>query len=81
MNYANVSGSKPGTQGKPFSRYSVIDDRGVKQFRFFDASGNAWYDMDFRHAGTMRFPHYHGWESGLRLNEHWSFWELLNWLF
>ena len=68
MNYANVTGNKAGTKGKPFSRYSTIDKAGVKQYRFFDSKGNAWYDKDFRHIGAkLKFPHYHGWRMGLSL--------------
>jgi RHS repeat-associated protein len=81
MNYADVSGNvNPGREGKPFSRYSTLDDKGVKQYRFFDSQGNAWFDKDFRHPGNLKFPHYHGWNDGTRLVEHWSIWELLKWL-
>ena len=81
MNYANVTGNKAGITGKPFSRYSVIDDAGVKQYRFFDSKGNAWFDKDFRHGGAkLKFPHYHGWENGTKLGGHWSFWDLIKWL-
>ena len=82
MNYANVLGNKAGTKGKPFSRYSTIDKRGLKQYRFYDSKGNAWFDKDFRHTGAeIKFPHYHGWEKGARLAGHWSFWDLIKWLF
>ncbi len=77
MKYANVIGNKARTKGKPFSRYSTIDDNGVKQYRFFDSKGNAWYDKDFRHSGNMKFPHYHGWVSGMKLGGHWTVLDLL----
>lgn len=82
MNYANVTGNKAGIKGKPFSRYSTIDDAGVKQYRFFDSKGDAWFDKDFRHGGAnLKFPHYHGWINGTKLEGHWSFWNLIKWLF
>lgn len=82
MKYANVTGNKAGIKGKPFSRYSTIDDAGVKQYRFFDSKGNAWFDKDLRHGGAnLKFPHYHGWINGIRLGGHWSFWDLIKWLF
>ncbi len=82
MKYANVTGNKAGIKGKPFSRYSTIDEAGVKQYRFFDSKGNAWFDKDFRHGGAnLKFPHYHGWINGIRLGGHWSFWDLIKWLF
>lgn len=77
MKYANVIGNKARTKGKPFSRYSTIDDNGVKQYRFFDSKGNAWYDKDFRHSGNMKFPHYHRWVSGMKLGRHWTVLDLL----
>ena len=82
MNYADISGNKAGIKGKPFSRYSVIDEKGVKQYRFFDSKGNAWFDKDFRHGGSkLKFPHYHGWKNGKKLSGHWTFWDLIKWLF
>lgn len=81
MKYADISGNiNPGRKGKPLSRYSTLDDKGVKQYRFFDSQGNAWFDKDFRHAEKMKFPHYHGWNDGIRVVEHWSIWKLLKWL-
>ena len=83
MKYANVSvTSNPGRSGKPFSRYSTMDNQGVKQYRFFNSKGQAWYDVDFRHSGNdIKFPHYHGWENGIRTTDHWDFWDFLKWLF
>ena len=81
MKYANISGNKATTKGKPLSRYSTMDNQGVKQYRFFDTKGNAWFDKDFRHGGIkLKFPHYHGWENGIRLKGHWSFWDLIKWM-
>ncbi len=82
MKYANVKGNKAGIKGKPLTRYSTIDEAGVKQYRFFDSKGNAWFDKDFRHGGAnLKFPHYHGWINGTKLDGHWSFWDLIRWLF
>ena len=82
MKYADVLGKTHiGRTGKPLSRYSLVDENGIKQYRFYDYRGNAWYDKDFRHTGSERkFPHYHGWRDGIRNSKHWSFWELIKWL-
>ena len=85
MNYANVNiyGNhiKTTKGAKSFQRYSLIDANGLKQYRFFNSRGNAWYDKDFRHAGNFRFPHYHGWDNGTRIGGHWTIMDLINWLF
>ena len=82
MRYADVVGKiNFGRTGKPLSRYSLVDENGIKQYRYYDFMGNAWYDKDFRHTGPkLKFPHYHGWENGIRNSDHWSFWELIKWL-
>ena len=72
MRYANVTGNNAGTKGKPFSRYSTIDEN---EYRFFDSKGNAWYDKGFGHtASGLKFPHYHGWINGVRVKDHWTLW-------
>lgn len=81
MKYASVSGiSNPGRAGRPFSRYSLIDNKGLKQYRFFNSHGEVWYDVDFRHGGNLKFPHYHGWANGSKHTGHWTWLELLQWL-
>ena len=81
MKYASVSGtSNPGRTGKPFSRHSLLDNKGLKQYRFFDNHGDAWFDIDFRHGGNLKFPHYHGWANASKYNGHWTWLELLQWL-
>ncbi len=81
MSYANVTGGKAELHGKAFSRHSTMDDLGVKQYRFYDSKGNAWYDKDFRHQiGHEKFPHYHGWVNTDRTT-HLTFWDLIKWLF
>ena len=81
MRFANVSGtSNPGRTGKPFSRHSLLDNNGVKQYRFFDGHGKVWFDTDFRHGGNLKFPHYHGWTNGIKHDGHWTWLELIQWL-
>lgn len=82
MNYADIKifdKSLP-AKGKPFSRTSLLDRKGIKQYRFYDGKGAALYDKDFIHGGNMKFPHYHGWRNGIRTKGHWRFWKLFLWL-
>ena len=44
-------------------------DGSVKQYRYYK-NGSKLYDVDFNHAGKMKFPHYHGWlRDGTRLGK------------
>ena len=86
MRYANVNiyGNRIGpTEGaKPFQRYTLIDNQGIKQYRYFNSKGKAWFDLDFRHGGVKhRFPHYNVWDANNRSSIDRSFWMLIKWLF
>ena len=44
-------------------------DGSVKQYRYYKNKSKL-YDVDFNHAGNMKFPHYHGWlKNGTRLGK------------
>ena len=52
------------------SRTAIYNpDGSVKQYRYYK-NGSKLYDVDFNHAGKMKFPHYHGWlRNGTRLGK------------
>ena len=80
IEYANVTCTDRGIArtGKPYSRSRILQNGQKKQYRFFDADGNALYDKDFSHGGDgLKFPHYHKWENGNKVRKHLSFRELL----
>ena len=44
-------------------------DGSIKQYRYYK-KGSKLYDVDFKHAGNVKFPHYHGWlRNGTRLGK------------
>ena len=82
MNYASTYGfSDARSIGKPFGRYSKIDSNGLKQYTFYDYRGRLWYMKDFRHTGNMKFPHYHLFLNGIKINDHLTFWQFIAKLF
>ena len=80
MQYANIKSTSYPRSGKPFQRFSLYDENGLKQYRFLDYKGNYWFDKDFRHTGNLKFPHYHGWENMIRTDGHWNLLQLIKWL-
>ena len=52
------------------TRTAIYNPNGsVKQYRYYK-NGSKLYDVDFNHAGNMKFPHYHGWlRNGTRLGK------------
>ncbi|HHX71038.1 MAG: hypothetical protein WAO56_04530 [Miniphocaeibacter sp.] len=59
-------GSSLPVNGKPRSSRDLRDSKGLKQRRYYDERGRADVDIDYRHAGKMKFPHRHTWKDGKR---------------
>lgn len=56
------NGSLPRT-GEPNSSTDLYNEQGeLTQRRFYDESGKASLDVDFKHGGNEPFPHTHTWE-------------------
>lgn len=62
------TGGSLSTKGSPNSSKYLRDSKGLKQKRYYDKSGNADLDIDYRHGGNGKepFPHKYKWKNGIR---------------
>ena len=53
-------------------------------YRYYDEKGDPFFDFDYPH-GNIRYNHWHGWNgpglTGRTDREHWSYLELILWMF
>ena len=71
LNFASSVGTGLGQRYVQLRTRTAIynPDGSVKQYRYYKNKSKL-YDVDFNHAGNMKFPHYHGWlRNGTRLGK------------
>jgi len=66
--HSTQNGGSLSTKGRPNSSKDLVDNKGIKQRRYYDKNGNADLDIDYRHGGNGKepFPHKHKWNNGIR---------------
>lgn len=63
-NHSSETGSSLPPKGDPNSSKDLIDNKGIKQRRYYDENGKADLDIDYRHGGAKhKFPHRHKWSD------------------
>ena len=86
----NLASSIGQTVGNLYRLHATRETRynhkrtGIKGYRYFDTSGNPFFDFDYPH-GKIKYNHFHGWngpgKTGRTDGEHWNYLELILWMF